>query len=124
MPLNKYTCHIAHTCPTAHLLESTYRPHITVHIHQKLINSNIYLPYTAKYVPATNMPFKYHIHIHQKSINSNIYLPYTAKYVPATNMPFKYHIHVKCSNYSMCILGGVCLCIYKYIYLYMPHMKS
>ena len=39
---------IAHICPTTLLLYSTYRLHITSHIHQKSITSNNYLPYYCK----------------------------------------------------------------------------
>ena len=48
MPLNKYAGHIVHVYPTAHLLSSTYIPHITAHLHIKSINCNLYLPYHCK----------------------------------------------------------------------------
>ena len=41
MPLNKYTCQIAHICPIT-LLQSIYRPHIPALIHQKINNFNKY----------------------------------------------------------------------------------
>ena len=36
MPLNKYAYHITDVCPTALLLLSPYRPHITAYIHKKI----------------------------------------------------------------------------------------
>ena len=44
VPLNTFACHIAHLCPAAFLLLSTYGSHITQNTYQKSINCNIYLP--------------------------------------------------------------------------------
>ena len=60
MPLKKYACHIAQICPTALLLQLTYRPQSTSHIHQKSTSCTIYLYPITKYVPATDIPFKCH----------------------------------------------------------------
>ena len=74
MPLNKYTCHIAHVCPTT-LLQSTCRPYITAHIHQKSMNCSINLPYYCKVCAS----FKYDPHIPQiwympKLLNMHLWL--------------------------------------------------
>ena len=88
MPLNKYSCHIAHTCPTALLLQSTYRPHITTHIHHRSIPCNN-LPYywkiytISKYAP--QMPYKWHMpKLHTEYLwgkYANIYATYEAAHV-------------------------------------------
>ena len=47
-PLNKYVSHTANIHPSALLLWSRYRSHITAYIHQMSMNCNLYLPYYCK----------------------------------------------------------------------------
>ena len=70
--LNKYTCHTTHLCPTALILYSRSRPHITAHTSQN------------KQETAT-------------FINHAIII-----YVPTTKMPLKCHINARCATYFMC----------------------
>ena len=59
--LNKYACDIAHICPNAVLLWSTYRPQM-IYIQFPPKNLQQVLYKFAKYVPETNMPVKCQIY--------------------------------------------------------------
>ena len=127
IPLDKYACHIANACPTALLLESTYRPHITTHTKSKeQQTATLNYHAIAIYVPIANMPIKCHMYklalvqrhnfVYISYMNSLQSIPYmnslpsnyhaTALYVPATNMPLKCHIYTTCLNYLTCIYEG------------------
>ena len=61
-PQSKYASDIAYICPTALLLCSTYRTHITVPTSPEKQQSAIGTPhFIAKYVPETNIPLQCHI---------------------------------------------------------------
>ena len=60
--LTKYVCHITHICPTALILYSTCRFHITAQTSQKSINCNLIYDAITIYVSTTNMPLKCHIY--------------------------------------------------------------
>ena len=69
-PLNKYAFHIVHICFTSLPLQSTYRPHSTLHIREKATNCNCYLPCSIHMLPAINMPLKCHKYMPNISITS------------------------------------------------------
>ena len=58
MPLNTYACHTTHVCPTALIVYSTCRPHITAHTSKKtaIFNYCVYIMCANK-----KMPLKCHI---------------------------------------------------------------
>ena len=83
MPMTKYAFHNAHTCSTAHLLYSRYRPLITAHFHQKSINCNFlpnYCKIYASIIYAPLIPYICHmpklLDVHQWEKYANIYVTY------------------------------------------------
>ena len=58
MPMYKYAWHITHVSPTALILYSTYRPHITAYTNKK--TATFIYHSIAIHVLSTNMPLKCH----------------------------------------------------------------
>ena len=99
-PMNKYVCNIAHVCPTALLLWSTYQAHIAVHasptknnlqqvLHTLLQNicQNKICPSNALLLWSTYRP---HITVNTSAKKSATGTTHTiAKYLPESNMPIK-----------------------------------
>ena len=75
MPLNKYACDIAHTCPTALQLWSKYRLHIDPTLLYIQVQKNVQeVVYILLYMCPTNMPLKCHIY-------KVVHVQISAKYV-------------------------------------------
>ena len=117
MTIGKYASLIGHICSTGLLLQSTYRPHITLNTRKKRKDCNSHLPNYKHiyYMPTANMPLKclytnyfmcrcekpVSIHIsHELNLYNAITIYVSNKYA------LKCHTYAICASYLTCTDGN------------------
>ena len=103
--MNKYACHIVYLCPTALVLQSTYRAHITAYIIKKKQTAIIIGHATPIYVPTTNRALKCHIFFIWTQYNQQ--WPQTLIEIYFTLLtygPDKYACHISHASPTACLL--------------------
>ena len=131
MPLNKYTCDIAHICPTALILWSTFRPLSTVHTSPPKTVCNILWEIIAKYDRETNVPSNAidmsHMQRVHMQIQDNYYTIYTyMDLMQSTVWPgallyiISHYWHMPLNKYA-CQMSCISHCMKTVFYMYTPH---
>ena len=114
MPLNKYASHITHSCPTALLLYTTYRHHITTYTSQNLQQTATFFYHAITiHVPTANMPLKCHICATYANYFMGTYETTVSLYIPDMNSVTKsnaiilHYWYMPLNNYT-CYIAHIC----------------